>query len=320
MSPTESGGLTPQRAQAFAVATVIAATALVFPRGARGAQTDATTSASFLKLPIGARNAAMGATGAAEASVYSLYWNPAGLAPLEGSELAYSYTAWLADTSYQFLGYARKTEAGSFGVSAQYVSVPAIQKYDNTGAPLNDRYRPLDGLVSISYARKIADVAVGASVKGIYSKLDDRSARTAAADVGMRMDSLFGRRLSAGLTIQNVGPGLKYSQERAPLPTSVKAGAAYIPLSGVTLCLDLNKSRGTDAWIGAGAEYMITAGREVWAGPRVGYESDRMALGRFAGLTTGVGLILKRFSFDYAFAPMGDLGGTHRLSLKVRFQ
>jgi hypothetical protein len=299
---------------------VIAATAFAFPHGACGAQTDATTSASFLKLPVGARNIAMGATGAAEASAYSLYWNPAGLASLEGRELAYSYSAWLADTSYQFLGYAQKTEAGTFGASIQYVAVPAIQKYDNTGAPLNDQYRPLDSLVSVSYARTIGAVSVGGTVKGIYSRIDDRSAQTEAADIGVRAGSLFGRKLSAGLVVQNIGPGLKYDHERAELPLNVKAGASYSPQGGLTLCLDGNKASGSDAWVGGGVEYMISVGPESWAGPRMGYESDRMDLGNLAGLTTGVGLVLKRFSFDYAFVPMGEFGDTHRLSLKVRFK
>ena len=35
-------------------------------------------------------------------------------------------------------------------------------------------------------------------------------------------------------------------------------------------------------------------------------------------MTMGVGLTVKRFTFDYAFVPMGDFGDTHRLSLKVR--
>ena len=295
---------------------LLAAAALLSPGEAHGAQTDATTSAAFLKLPIGARNAAMGATGAAEASVYSTYWNPAGLASLEGKELAYSYASWLADTSYQFLGYAQKTEIGSFGVSFQYVSIPAIQKYDNTGAPLNAQYSPLDALATLSYAHKIDWLSVGGSLKGVYSKLDDQSAQTVAVDVGARAEY---EKLAGGLVVQNMGPGLKFIQDRAPLPLNVKAGASYKPVKGATLTLDINKARGSDPWIGAGAEYLLSAGSGAWVGPRIGYESDRSDLGSMAGLTFGAGLIVNKFSFDYAFVPVGEFGDTHRLSLKVRF-
>ena len=262
----------------------------------------------------------MGATGAAEASVYSIYWNPAGLASLKNNkELAYSYASWLADTGYHFLGYAQKTSLGSFGASLQYVSIPAIQKYDNTGAPLNAQYSPLDALAGVSYAMKIEQVAVGASLKGVYSKLDDRSAQTLAADVGVRLDNLFGRNLAAGLALQNMGPGLKFDSDRAALPFNVKAGAAFAPCKGATLTFDVNKARGSDPWFGAGAEYMLAVGSAASIGPRVGYESDRGDLGSMAGLTTGIGLVVNQFSFDYAFVPVGDFGDTHRLSLKVRF-
>ena len=316
MDRQKACGLLPQRVLSR-TAALIAALGLLYTAQARAAQTDATTSAAFLKLPVGARNAAMGATGAAETSVYSTFWNPAGLASLEGKELAYSYASWLADTSYQFLGYAQKTNIGSFGVSFEYVSVPAIQKYDNTGAPQNAQYSPLDTLATLSYARKIDWVSVGANLKGVYSQLDDRSASTLAADFGLRVQR---EKLAAGLVLQNMGPGLKYSQDRAPLPLNVKAGASFMPAKGAILPLDLSKARGSDPWIGLGAEYLLAAGSAAWIGPRIGYETDRGDLGFMAGLTTGFGLVVNQFSFDYAFVPVGEFGDTHRLSLKVKFQ
>ena len=320
MNRKRSGGLRPRWTRTSFASALLIATAAAFASPSFAAQTDATTSATFLKLPVGARNAALGATGAAEASVYSLYWNPAGLAAVEGAELAYSYSSWLANTSYQFLGYAQKTSVGTFGVSAQYLNVPGIQEYDNTGAPLSGQYRPFDGLVSAAYARQVGFVSVGVDVKAIYSKLQERTAQTVAADVGARVDSLFGRKLSAGLTLQNAGPGLKYDQDRAPLPLNVKGGLAYSPYAGLTLCLDLNKSRGADPWLGAGVEYLLVTSPGVFIGPRAGYETDRMDLGGFAGMTMGFGLVLHKLSFDYAFVPMGDFGDTHRLSLKVAFR
>lgn len=286
---------------------------------ASAAPTDATTSAAFLKLPVGARNSAMGATGAAESSVYSLYWNPAGLASIKNRELAYSYTSWLAEVSYQFLGYAQTTAWGTFGASAQYVSVPAIDKYDNTGAALGSQYKPLDSMVGLSYAQDLGGFSAGATVKNIYSKLDDRSAQTLAADIGLRAGPLLGRELFAGLAVGNIGPGLKFDRDRAPLPLNVKLGASYSPTPGLTLALDLNETRGADPTVNAGFEYRVSAGSGTAVVPRAGYETGRGGLGGMAGLTTGLGLDLGRFTFDYAFIPMGDFGDAHRLSLGARF-
>lgn len=286
---------------------------------ASAAPTDATTSASFLKLPVGARNSAMGATGAAEASAYSTYWNPAGLASVTGRELAYSYTSWLVDVSYQFLGYAQATRWGTFAVSAQYVSVPAIDKYDNTGTALGSQYRPLDSLVGLSYARQVAGLGVGASLKHVRSELDDRSAQSLAADVGVRSGPLLGRELFAGFALQNLGPGLKFDRERAPLPLNLKFGASYRAAPGLTLALDLNEPRGADATVNGGVEYRVAVGSGAAVVGRGGYETGRGGLGGMAGLTTGLGLDFSRFTFDYAFIPMGDFGDAHRLSLGARF-
>ena len=172
--------------------TVVSTLLLCLVGPAEAAQSDASTSAAFLKIPIGARNAAMGGTGAVESSVYSAYWNPAGLAEVTGRQAAYSYSAWLVDTSLQTLGYAQATPYGAFALSFQYVSIPAIQKYDNTGAAVGAEYRPVDSLLGVSYARRAFGVMLGASLKGLYSKLEDSSAHSAALDLGARLDPLFG--------------------------------------------------------------------------------------------------------------------------------
>ena len=43
-------------------------------------------------------------------------------------------------------------------------------------------------------------------------------------------------------------------------------------------------------------------------------------LGAFSGVRTGGGFHIGRFSLDYAFAPFGDLGKTHRISVSWRFK
>ena len=286
---------------------------------ASAAPTDATTSASFLKLPVGARNGAMGATGAAEASAASLYWNPAGLAAVKGRQFAYSYTSWLVDVSYQSLGYAHGADWGTLGVLAQYVSVPAIDKFDNAGAAVGSQYRPLDALFGLAYAQNLPGFSLGAAVKHITSKLDDRSASTVAADVGARAGPLLGRDLYAGLAVSNIGAGLKFERERAPLPLNVKVGAAYRPSPALTLTLDANEPRATDATLNAGVEVRVFAASGTAVLPRAGYETGRAGLGGLAGLSTGLGFDFGRFTFDYAFIPMGDFGDSHRLSLAARF-
>ena len=66
----------------------------------------------FLLISPGARAGGMGEAQVAVANdAYASYWNPAGLAYQEGSELAFMHVNWLPnladDMYYEFLGYRK---------------------------------------------------------------------------------------------------------------------------------------------------------------------------------------------------------------------
>src|SRR5439155_10841514 len=62
-----------------------------------------TEGASFLELPIGARPAAMGSAYSMLAEdAYAPTWNPAGLAFLDGPQLAGMHVAYLENTAYEY--------------------------------------------------------------------------------------------------------------------------------------------------------------------------------------------------------------------------
>ena len=288
---------------------------------ARTAFAVGTTSADFLKLGVGARNIAMGETGATESSVYAAYWNPAGLAQVDGREFAFTYGAWLANISYRYAAYAQRTAWGTFAASWDYVFVPDIQRYDNTGAAQNSFYAPVDSAFGLSYANTFSGVPVGATVKYLYSQLDDASARTLAADVGVLLSPLLWERkdLALGLAVQNIGSGMKFISETDPLPLNVKLGASYRAAPRLTLAADADKPKDESAILHLGAEYTALGSAGSGVSLRAGYETNRQGVGGIAGATFGLGIDYARFSFDYALTPFDDLGLTHRASVKVRF-
>ena len=65
--------------------------------------------------------------------------------------------------------------------------------------------------------------------------------------------------------------------------------------------------------LSVGGEYAIMG---VFA-LRTGYKTGS-DLGAAAGLRAGCGFILPRIGLDYAFAPYGELGDSHRVSLLVK--
>ena len=50
---------------------------------------------------------------------------------------------------------------------------------------------------------------------------------------------------------------------------------------------------------------------------RAGYRTN--AGNKSAGLAAGLGVDMKAYNIEYAYAPMGDLGNTHRFSLTFKF-
>ena len=57
-----------------------------------------TSAAPELLIPVGARGTGMGGTGVADAAgTEALFWNPAGAAFAEGTEISFSYLEYIAD-------------------------------------------------------------------------------------------------------------------------------------------------------------------------------------------------------------------------------
>ena len=63
-----------------------------------------TAGAQFLKIGVGSRYNGIGEAGVAIANdIYSMYWNPAGLTNVAGSEVAFTYVNYITAVSYTHL-------------------------------------------------------------------------------------------------------------------------------------------------------------------------------------------------------------------------
>jgi len=283
-----------------------------------------TTGGQFLELPVGARGVSMGsAQGAAAEDVSAIYYNPANLAGLRGINATFMHAMYFQDISYDFAAFAKNTHNhGTFALGVQYLSVGSLDKVDNAGNPTGDSLAPRDLAVSLANARKFNNLEYGVGVKYISSKLNT-DAKAYAADAGIRW-SIEPAALS--ISVLNLGTGLKFREETAPLPTTLRIGSMYkfipeIPGQIWTFALDGVFSKGAAAAVCAGIEYKIELKDSLKIGIRTGYNSrvGASGLGGLSGLSAGAGLDINKFSVDYAFTPFGNLGNSHRLSLSMHF-
>lgn len=280
---------------------------------ARGAET-----ASFLDIGVGGRALAMGGAHTALADdANALYWNPAGLAALEKRHATASHAELTVETRHDFLAYAQPTAQGSFAAGLTYLSHERLDGRDAAGRRIGG-FEASDTALAAAWGRRTSVADLGLSIKYLRSHIGSAEAQGAALDAGLR--KVRGPwRLAAAL--RNLGPGLKYDQERNELPLRAAFGAAYQLSGGHALAAELvNGPRGAGTDGGFGGEYRAAKGLFL----RAGYTSKSALPGGSGfdaarGLTLGLGLAGERWSLDYAALPMGELGSAHRFSVGWSF-
>ena len=205
-----------------------------------------TAGAGELLIPIGSRGAAMsGAVLSTSEGVEAMYWNPAGLASLEGTEAMFTHLPYFADIDVNFVGVETAIEGfGTLGFGAKVVSIGDIAETtdefpDGTGR----EFDPSLTVINLTYARILtANVSFGITGMLINENVFEAKATGAAFDVGFVYDPRW-KGLSLGLTIKNYGPEMSFSgngfqrnaegrplsPESAPfeLPSSINIGVAY---------------------------------------------------------------------------------------------
>lgn len=329
---------------------LIAMSALIFsivPQVA--ADGEGTTGAAFLKIGPSARAESMG--GAFTATVDDVdasYWNPAGLMQLKRTTIGLSHLEWFQDIRYEYISYASKFDyIGAIGVSLGFLYLGDIPKtLETIGGEYNvsesgGTFGASDLAINLSWAANLGlqQNKIGATVKIINESIDENGAFSVALDVGDQflvyqtdwyqalIEEHFASRFIPSIVavaVKNLGTPLKFFEDNDPLPLNMSLGLAYKFFNdNLTAALDLNYYQ-VEALLGihAGAEYWLRAiikGEEsrqldlaLRAGYRSGYDSTSAL-----GLALGAGLKYGGLGLDYAYMPFGDLGSTHRLSVKI---
>jgi hypothetical protein len=272
-----------------------------------------TTAGAYLKISEGVRASSMGGTFVALSNDTSaIYFNPSGLVQLKTPEFSSMYNSWFQGISLTTMSYARPVNSSeSFGVSVTYLCVGEIEETtmaDQRGT--GKVFTPSDTIVTLSYGRRIArGLLIGCSLKYINDNIDSSMVTGYGLDIGVIFATPINR-LHLGAAIKNIG-GLSSGL----LPTTFTYGIAYrmLPKDALILVCDLDIPSDDDPSTHIGAEYYPLQ----FLCLRCGFNTmtEEYAGGNFSA---GLGLVFDDLSVDYAFAPYGELGDTHRASFKLR--
>ena len=272
-----------------------------------------TSGADFLKIDSGARSEGMGGAFTAVADdVNALTWNPAGLALLQYPEFGYLRMLYFSDIAYNFGGVAVPLAAGedTFGLGAGFVNMGT--SFDST-LGLAPAVSTGDDAFFLSMAYRIKNIfAFGVTGKYILRQIAGYNASAFGGDVGVLITP--GDRFRIGAGLFNAGQDVKFISEGDPLPMTGRLGLAFkildVPHNSLLLSVDNDQFQAQAYQGAAGMEYWLDKTLAL----RAGYTGDAYE----QHWTAGVGLSISQFQLDYAYAPAGTLGDTHRLSFIFR--
>ena len=309
------------------------------------------TSMKFLSISTSARASGMAnaQTAIDNNGSYSVFYNPAGLAQIDGSlSLSGSNLEWIAGINYVSTSLAYKLNNPKLGVFAfNLLSVD----YGDFQGTIFDRNSGLDYIetgnftvqsisVGLAYANAITEkFSVGANFKYAFQDLGDlidardgdgnTTTRSIAAgkgvlDFGVLYKTGF-ESLNFAMALRNFSTEVSFDDEESELPLTFKIGLAMDVLDlaesidknthSLIVAVDANRPRDFDEQLFIGTEYTFLKRFSLRGGYTIPKEEE--------GVSFGIGVIqpLKKFSFkaDYSYTDFGVWGGINRISLQIDF-
>ncbi len=228
-------------------------------------QAQGEAAVPFLLLAPDSRAGGMGETGAGLAdNGAAVFWNPAGLAFLRGSEIQITHSNWLPqfhlDLFYDYVTYRTYLDEidGAISASITYMNFGEfIRTAEGSPDPIGT-FRSFDAAATVGYSTTLGkDWAIGFNFRVIHSRLSTKPtgqeqgsgvATTVSFDVAtMYRPEILDNRFSVGVNLSNIGPKIYYIDEEQadPIPTNLRLGFAgrlwEDDFNSLTLTADFSK-------------------------------------------------------------------------------
>ncbi|MDO9026496.1 MAG: PorV/PorQ family protein [bacterium] len=295
----------------------------------------------FLNFGLGGRALGMGGAYVSIAGDgFASYWNPAATA-LSSHQLIFNHASNFEGLlTYDALGYSRPVKNGGLGLVFVRLSIKGIPYtndalIDLNGNGLMDPGERLDyGLITeiqdaesalfLNYSRMYRrNIFWGANLKLVNKSVGSNSAWGIGLDAGMI--SLMPHDLRLGLNLQDITTTYLAwdTGEKEIISPAARLGLSWNPVLAGAKALTVSagfdirfEGRRTASQyhlgdLSADSHYGLEYVLKQRLSLRLGSDLGRLA--------AGAGLVLGRFSFDYAYLGSQDLGNSTRLSASLNF-
>lgn len=307
----------------------------------------ATAAANWLKLESGARAIGMGgAHVAAGNGVSSIPYNPASLGFIQGSQLYYSKSNYVADITHSVLSYGTQlTATDYFAIHMFNVDSGEMEETTTANPYGTDRmFKVKDFAFRLVYAKRLTDrLLVGVSLKYIYESIYNAYMSGLAMDIGSNFNTgIYGFVL--GMSVNSFGPDVQFhgeglektvdsevnvsevmveKTESFSLPMTFRLGVkndiigtgdqSFVKMENQRLTISADAINPIDytLYYSMGVEYAWNEFAFLRSGTHIGHDT--------AGISFGGGVKVGGFYVDYAFADYGLLKDTHQFGLRFAF-
>ncbi|SDI38695.1 type IX secretion system protein PorQ [Chryseobacterium jejuense] len=296
----------------------------------------------FLNVPVSARQAALGgdAISIRDYDVSFAIANPSLLNKDSDKQLSVNATAYLADSKYGTIAYAKDFENGHMAtINARYMSYGSIPRTDESGFQ-DGEYKASDVAIGAGYAYQFEeDWTIGGGLNFVTSKIDNYTSSAISGTAGITYHNKKNKEVLS-LVLRNFGFQLKsFNGTRENLPFRVDIGYTRIlknfPLAITITAHDLQQFNISSEYNKDGQE--VKAGRKIADhfslgaelfpeknfNIRLGYNVKRgneLAVAdqrNFSGLSGGFGIKVSRFRIDYAHIRYHNSSNVNQIGISM---
>jgi hypothetical protein len=312
-----------------------------------------TTIGQFLKIEPSSRVVALGNAGASlSGEISNIFYNPASLGRLQGTDIQFTFNKWLADITYNYMAAGINVEGvGTFALvgtllNSGEMDVRTVENPLGTG----ERFTVNNLALGVGYGLMLTDrVSVGMQVNYINESIWHSSLSTFGLNFGVQYEVVEGG-LTLGASVSNFGTSAAYDgrdlyldydfdpdkygdNDKLPaelrtdnfnLPTLFRAGVSYWFDFGedykLLVAADAVHPNDNDQYVNLGSEFNLLKIISIRAGYRNLFMPEvegGLVLG--GGVQTNINET-NNIRFDYAYADYGRLAETHRITLSVGFR
>ena len=275
---------------------------------------------SVLEIEPGVAGLGMaGAVGSRAGDVESLFYNPAGLASLQGLSMTSFYSSQWGESNYSAIGVA----LGGWSLGYLMFNSKDIQGLDDTGSPTEFlSYKNNAALFAFGLGENLlpflgslpVDLSLGGRLKFVSTTFGETQGSGVSVDLAtqigfnpIRLGGFSISDLRVGLVMLDLFGRVNYDDYTESFGMDLRAGFSAEFFDAVVLGFEF----GPLGTIHLGVEYTVLELLAIRAG--------MLSLSNTFTFTIGIGLDLQGFGIDYALETHTDLSATHRIALTIDF-